>query len=358
VRQAWRQSNISGFDNDPQNETVTTLTAFGGELWAGTFNILSGNGFQLWRMDSSGQWYPEWEGDPSFSNTVAIDHMIVFGDSLFTGSWNEVDGGGVFSFDGTDWSPASDMGFGDPANVEVVRFAAFDDTLYAGTCNVTGAEIWRSSTGTMSDWTQVVSNGSGDANNRCVISYADLDDTLYAGTINFATGGEVWRSATGNAGTWSQVNTDGFGTANNRVISALAAFNNLLYASTMGNSSGAQVWRCQVCDGSDWSRVVNNGFGNANTNRLSALEVFDGHLYFVVGNYLTGLEVWRTADGTNWEQVGFGGFGNANNRTPFWDNSVAVYNGSLYVGTVNWTDGGEVWRYLHTIYLPLAVRSH
>jgi len=52
------------------------------------------------------------------------------------------------------------------------------------------------------------------------------------------------------------------------------------------------------------------------------------------------------------------GFGNANNRWPYWDNSVAVYNGNLYVGTGNWTDGGEVWLYLYRVYLPLTLRNH
>jgi C1A family cysteine protease len=360
--QAWWQSSYSGFDNDPQNEIVTALAPFDGELWAGTYNSLSGNGFQLWRLNSSGEWYPEWQGDSTYSNTVAIDHMIVFSDTLFFGTWNEVEGGEMLSFDGTDYYQVNDPGFGDPTNGEVFRLAVFDDTLYAGTCSFTsthGAEIWRSSTGTISDWTRVVSNGFGDADNWCVVSYADLSDTLYAGTYNGATGGEVWRSTTGNAGTWSQVNTDGFGTANNRAVSALAVFSDTLYASTRGNTGfGSQVWRCQVCNGSDWSKVVDNGFGNADTSGVSALEVFDDQLYFVVGNSFTGLEVWRTADGTNWTQVGFAGFGNANNRSPYWDNSVAVYNDTLYVGTSNWTDGGEVWLYLRRVYLPLTLRNY
>jgi hypothetical protein len=103
---------------------------------------------------------------------------------------------------------------------------------------------------------------------------------------------------------------------------------------------------------------VDDGFGDVDTNGMSALEVFDERLYFVVGNSVAGLEVWRTADGTNWTPVGYAGFGNANNRSPYWDNSVAVYNDTLYVGTVNWTDGGEVWLYVHRVYLPLTLRNH
>ncbi|MCP4425726.1 MAG: hypothetical protein GY803_14615 [Chloroflexi bacterium] len=357
---AWVQTNYSGFDDDPQNEAVLSLVPFNGELWAGTYNSLSGNGFQLWRLNSSGEWYPEWEGKSTYSNTVGISHMIVFSDTLFTGSWNETDGGSVFSFDGVDWLPVSDFGFGDPTNGNILRFAIFDDMLYAGTVNTNGGEIWRCQICDGSDWAHVMDAGFGDANNNVVPSFAVFGDTLYAGTINVATGGEVWSSTTGNAGTWSQVNSDGFGTANNLAISALAVFNNALYASTAAGDAdfGAQVWRCQVCDGSDWSRVVDNGFGDMDTNDMSALEVFDEQFYFVVGNFVSGLQVWRTADGTNWAQVGFAGFGNVNNRAPNWDNSVAVYNGNLYVGAANGTDGGEVWLYLHeTVYLPTILRN-
>lgn len=358
---AWVQSNVSGF-GDPTNDGVFALAPFNGELWASTHNDSGGNGAQIWRLNS-GEWSPEWEGDPTFSNTVGIDHLIVFSDTLYAGTWNGVDGGSVWSFDGTNWDQASDPGFGDSTNGEVFRLAVFSDTLYAGTWSFTsthGAEIWRSSTGNVSDWTRVVSNGFGDVNNEGAYSFAVLSDTLYAGTFNTTTGGEVWRSTTGNVGTWSQVNTDGFGSANNRAVSALAVFNNTLYASTLGNTGfGSQVWRCQVCDGSDWSKVVDNGFGNANTNSYSALEVFNDHLYFVVGNETTGMEVWGTADGANWEQVGFAGFGDSNNAWPSGDNSVAVYDGNLYVGTGNWTDGGEVWLYLHnTVYLPAVLKNH
>jgi len=141
------------------------------------------------------------------------------------------------------------------------------------------------------------------------------------------------------------VNTDGFGDTNNYGVPALATFNGYLYASAHHRSgAGTQVWRCQVCDGSDWQKVVDNGFGNPDTRRTPALEVFDGHLCFVVGNQETGLEVWRTQNGTDWQQVGFAGFGDSNNGAPYWDNSVAVFNNRLYIGTSNSANGGEVWR--------------
>lgn len=48
-----------------------------------------------------------------------------------------------------------------------------------------------------------------------------------------------------------------------------------------------------------------------------------------------GMEVWRTINGTSWQQVNPNGFGDSNNWWPYWDNSVAVFKDSLYVGTWN-----------------------
>jgi len=107
--------------------------------------------------------------------------------------------------------------------------------------------------------------------------------------------------------------------------------------------------------------VVSNGYGNADTRAMNALEVFNDHLYFVVANFVTGMEVWRSSTGNSgdWEQVGFAGFGDSNNLAPYWDNPVTVFSNSLYVGTCNSTDGGEVWQYLRNkVYLPLAMRNY
>ena len=90
---------------------------------------------------------------------------------------------------------------------------------------------------------------------------------------------------------------------------------------------------------------------------MSALEVFRDRLYLIVGNYTTGMEVWRTGDGTNWEQRGYEGFGDSNNRAPYWDNSVAVVYGQLYVGSLNSANGGEIWTQQLSVYVPLVVKN-
>jgi hypothetical protein len=92
---------------------------------------------------------------------------------------------------------------------------------------------------------------------------------------------------------------------------------------------------------------------------MNALEVFEDQLYFFVGNMVTGVEVWRTSNGTDWRQVGFAGFGDSNNYATYWDNATTVFDESLYVGTSNLANGGEVWRNKsYAIYLPLVLKNY
>ena len=154
---------------------------------------------------------------------------------------------------------------------------------------------------------------------------------------------------TSNGTDWSQVNTDGFGDAYNMSVT-LTGFDGYLYAGTynywQSTDPGAELWRCQVCDGSDWQQVsTGKGFGDTENRAIRALQVFDGSLYAVTYNRSTGVEVWRSRNGTDWSQNNVDGFGDSENWVVIWDNSVAASSSSLYVGTWNETDGGEVWQY-------------
>jgi hypothetical protein len=35
-----------------------------------------------------------------------------------------------------------------------------------------------------------------------------------------------------------------------------------------------------------------------------------------------------------------------------------VFNNSLFVGTINWAQGGEVWQLLRQVYLPAVMRNY
>jgi hypothetical protein len=76
------------------------------------------------------------------------------------------------------------------------------------------------------------------------------------------------------------------------------------------------------------------------------------YLYAGTWNPREGCEIWRTSDpidGT-WEPLVYknnvvknlsSGFGNQNNHAAY---SAAVFNDWLYIGTMNWKEGCEIWR--------------
>jgi hypothetical protein len=117
------------------------------------------------------------------------------------------------------------------------------------------------------------------------------------------------------------------------------------------------VWRCSSCDGSDWEQVVGDGFGSANNLGAQALISFGDWLTCVTQNDETGVQVWRTDDGMSWEQAAPGGFGDSGNFRPYWDNSVAIFEDRLFVGTHNPASGGEIWMTLDQLFLPLVIND-
>jgi streptogramin lyase len=362
----WRQTNINGF-GDRDNWNVSALTSFDGHLYAGTYNW-SSNGAQLWRTGSP--WIAVTTDGFGITSNEGINHLIEFQSDLYAGTANwdytidDTHGGQIWrSDDGLGWTRVISRGFGDPTNGQIVRFAVFSDTLYASTASYTtthGTEIWRSTSGDTGDWTRVVANGFGDASNWSAVSLEAFNGHLYAGTENDNTGAEAWRTDDGT--TWLQVNADGFGDPANWSIT-LEAFDDYLYAGTYNywdsDNPGAELWRCQQCDGSDWYQIpIAKGFGDTENRAIRSLAVFDGALYALTYNFTTGMQVWRSIDGAYWEQVGPDGLGDSNNYSPHLDNSVAVFDDHLFVGTRNSANGGEVWMMLYQVYLPTVLKNY
>jgi sugar lactone lactonase YvrE len=359
----WRQRNINGF-GDRTNGVVTTLSAFGGQLYAGTYDW-NGTGAQIWRTSDGVVWTPVITNGFGITRNASIDHLYAFNGQLYAGTWADaVNGGEVWrSSDGSVWNQVVSAGFGDVSNGEVYRLGVFNNTLYAATWSYTsthGTEIWRSSTGNAGDWTRVVSNGFGMTTTFVALAIGTYNGNLYVGTYDNSLGGQVWRSSSGDGGSWTQVNANGFGNTSNHGVTALDVFNGYLYAGTSGPSGfGSEIWRCQTCDGTDWMKVVDNGFGNSNNRGEIALEILNGYFYASTTNFTTGMEVWRSSTGNvgDWVQVGFAGFGNSNNWDGYWDNALTTFDGNLYTGTQDDATGGQVWEYLDKqLFLPAILR--
>jgi hypothetical protein len=337
----WDQMNINGF-GEIWNERFHSLEVFNNQIYAGTGN--STNGTSIWRSSDGIQW--DRISDYGFGNLTSypfsMDSIVFNGKIYFDAGW----GGNpaqIWRYDGSNWEQITDNGFGDPGNNAISVFGMFDSQLYAAFANDNGLQIWRSSSGDADSWSEIYSAGAGsDATILQAMGLADFNSNLYASVINMDGGIEVWQY-TGSA--WTQVNTDNFGDANNTyTVSGLGVFGSYLYIGTYNQVSGGQVWRMST--GNVWTEVVSDGFGDANNIKVNGFyTALDGYLYAQTVNFTSGVELWRTnsgADGT-WSQVNLDGFGDSNNSNSQWSNGMTSFNGRLFIGTINYGNGGEIW---------------
>jgi hypothetical protein len=353
----WRQSNTSGFGN-PANNTIGTLAVFNGWLYAGTWNE---DGAQLWRT-SNGQTWSQVTQPWTVSNTE-VYCAIPYGSYLYIGTGN-TSGGEIWRTNGTGWEQVASGGLGDANNYGFYAFAIFSNSLYVATANLApaiggsgnGVEIWRSQNGALGSWQQVNADGFGAGSTYPDVVMDVYQGYLYVGSslVNDSTSiAQLWRTQDGT--TWDPVFMDGIGDNGNTHVSAMAEFKGNFYLG-MRNAAGGQLWRSE--DGVNWTAVFTDGLGNPQNSRPYGLIVFDDHMYLVFSNVRTGAEVWQSSDGESWRQIVAEGWGDANNGfADYFDKAAAVFNQSLYIGTANYEEGGEIWQQLHLIHLPMIIRS-
>ncbi|MEW6554179.1 MAG: hypothetical protein AB1384_07840 [Actinomycetota bacterium] len=147
---------------------------------------------------------------------------------------------------------------------------------------------------------------------------------------------------------WNQVAAGGITTGANGSINTLQVYDGALYAGT-SNMLGCDLYRY---DGLQWEMLVGEGlptyrspgFGNIENDTITAMAVFEGALYMGTLNMNTGCELWRY-DGDGFQKlVGVGrnpGFGDVDNYSI---GAMAAFGDFLYIGTSN-DDGCELWRY-------------
>ena len=350
----WRQSNLSGFGNS-NNGAVSALDAFDSYLYAGTWN--DNDGAQIWRTTDGRTWSqftPSWPaGDAEVSDAQP------FGGHLYTGLGNEANGGEIWRTDGTTWEPVATGGLGDKNNYNFAALAVFGGELYAATGNIaTGIEMWRTSTGTSGSWTQVNTDGFGGGGSWTNVSMDDFGGYLYVGISrkvgDSGSRAELWRSQNGT--TWTKVFDDGLGQAGNTDVAAMAEFRGQFYIGLRNLTSGGQVWRST--NGTTFTPVFTDGLGKTANRGAYGLFVLGDHLVVTLANLTTGAEIWVTPDGSTWSPVMLGGWdkGGANAWADYYDKAAVAFRDALYVGSVNETDGGEVWQMMKRTFLPLIRR--
>ncbi|MFV2045234.1 MAG: SMP-30/gluconolactonase/LRE family protein, partial [Anaerolineales bacterium] len=347
----WVQANINGFGR--RDQSLPSLEVFGDQIYAGTWNFFGGTA-QVWRSPDGRSWSdfsPSWPAD----NSTVFD-MQPFGLQLYVATANDL-GGQLWRTDGSAWEQIAGDGYGDSNNFAVNALAVFGNDIYAATSNdVTGTEIWRSTTGNAGDWAQVNVDGFGAAGTGRDVALDVFGGKLYVGLSRNGVA-ELWRSSNGTD--WNPMFQNGLGNSDNTSVSSMEVFQGEFYIGMRNITSGGQVWRSS--NGSDWTLVFSGGLGNSDNGRPYGLIAHGSYLYVVLSNMETGSEVWRSAGGNSWEQVAEGGWGDGKNRTAdYFDKGGVIFDGSLYIGASNWANGAQIWRLLtefHQIYLPLVTRE-
>jgi streptogramin lyase/photosystem II stability/assembly factor-like uncharacterized protein len=351
----WELVAWNGFGNS-NNSNLGPGVALNGYFYIGTDNATSA---EIYRTADGVNWEAVMKGGFGNPDNTYADSFTIFNGFLYVSILNNVTGVQIWRTKAvgappfSDWKQVNIDGFGNAANSRGL-LTIVNGRLYVATRNVsTGIEIWRSSLlggPPFTDWVQVNTDGFGDSNNSDTNSSLDFNGYLYVSTDNAVTGIQVWRTAEvgGPPYTdWERVNINGFGDSNNTGSSPPVIFNGRLYYLTRNDSTGAQLWRTGGEGGvpfADWQQVNIGGFNGSivsGLHRASIPVVYNGLLYWTYDNAL-----WKSSDGTTWTKEDLGPtpgllFGDPNNYDP---RMFEEFNGRLYIGTRNVTNGGQIWR--------------
>jgi len=148
--------------------------------------------------------------------------------------------------------------------------------------------------------------------NRMGSSFQILNNSLYIGTCNWF-GGEIWK--TNDGVNWTQIAKRGFYQPFNLWIWKLYEFDNRLVAGTLNPVLGCQVWTSINSDPDslrDFIKISSNGMDGSKLLKIREIpqdgarcfETFDNMLYVGTTNWIdlntflkgTGCEVWRIDD--------------------------------------------------------------
>ena len=329
----WMQVNQNGFGSPDYQVTALEVFQPAGSaphLYAGTWGV---NDARVYR--SSDGWNWELAGAEWVTPTAFIYDFEVFDGQLYAALDNPAQ---LWRTDGETWQAVDTVGFGDLNNAFLSALAVFDDYLYAATANdVTGIEVWRSSSGNPGTWIQVNQDGFGAIGSSSVVMEV-LQGQLYVGFARDGTG-ELWRTSDGM--TWETAFSCGLGKPENNHF-GMAEYQGYIYVSFRNVATGGEVWRSS--DGLDWELVFDHGLDDLNNTRPFGLIVADETLYIVISN-VNGVQVWRSFDGEHWQRCNTDGWGDLSNTSAdFIDKGAAIFNSNLYIGTYGHPEGGEIWR--------------
>jgi len=183
----------------------------------------------------------------------------------------------------------------------------------------------------------ISADGFGNPNNLdCGGRLIEGGGYIYAGTTNHVEGTIVYRSHD-NGDTWEPISEPGIdGNPANAFTTTLVWFGGQLYVGTWQVDGAAMLFRANAdaTNAADigWELIEDAGFDNPYNNGFTNGAVFDGYIYVGTFNLTQGSEVWRssTGDPGSWEMCMEKGWGRNDNS----DTTVMfVHQGYLYAAT-------------------------
>lgn len=298
----WEQVATNGFGN-AHNYAIDHLLSFNGYLYASTWT--DGTGGEIWRSPSgdSLSWTKvvsggSGTGSPDTAN-VEFFHMFIDSGQICAATWADtsVHGSEIWcSTNGTSWTRRVSNGFGDQNNQAILDVQRFGNYLYAGTINnVNGGKVYR--TQDWSSWQEVATSGANSGRFPLASSLAVFNGYLYAGWGAGSSGSmTLTRCQVCDSSDWQVVPqaSTGFGNANNSYNPAMTVAGNSLFVLVSNEVDGVQVWRST--DGLNWKSVVLSGFGLPSSAYFywdHALLADNGALYAGIYSNYQGGQIWK-----------------------------------------------------------------
>ena len=288
----WTSVIDPGFGNthDIAPPAILDFIVFNNRLYASTGR---GNASQIWRTLNGVIWAPMDVTGFSDPDNVDLTALVEYGGKIYAGVTNQVTGAQIwssFTGDNNTWTRVAPAVLGTEPST-ITGFAVFDGGLHAAVEfeSDTPAQIWRSYGG---GWTTIVNDGFGDSDTIATGGMAEFGGYLYVGAGNDVVGAQLWRTNDGTS--WAQAITPSFGDPNNQKVDMVYVFQNQLYVSVKNTLTGIEIWRST--DGTLWEQANQDGFGdshNASSNWSNASTDFLGQLYVGTANTIDGGELWR-----------------------------------------------------------------
>ena len=288
----WSRVASGGF-GDPNNLEVTSLVTLGSHLYIGTRNNRDGG--EVYRYDGTSTVMVNNSGfHPSTGYTYVtndtVSSMCAFNGAIWAGTNNRVEwtnleqGCQIYRYNGTSWIKEQVKGFNDSWNLTATSMCSYNNGLYVGTSNgTTGCEVWRRGP---VGWQQVNTDGFGNSLNHTASAMAVLDGYLYVGVSGPSC--ELWRY---NGSSWTKIGDGGFGDLMNAGISSLAPLGNTLYVSTSTTGGSGQVWRY---DANGFTRTAAPGFGETTNSSVDSLAAFGSKIFAGTLNEDEGCQIWSS----------------------------------------------------------------